>query len=328
MNIFDSSLQNLATEIVLGKRLSTSELLALAEDNDNTNDLIFCAGKIRQAMKGSDIQLCAIVNARSGKCSENCSFCSQSAHYDTDVDVYPLRDTETLLDVSKDKGSETARHFGIVTSGKSISGDSDLRNVCDAIEKIKSEGHVLPCASLGTLTEETAKQLKNAGLKRYHHNLETSEGFFPNVCTTHTYAERVKTLETVKGAGMELCSGGIFGLGEEWKDRVELAVALRDLGVTAVPLNFLVAIAGTPLAGQEPLPPMEILKIIALFRFALPEQDIKVCGGRTTNLKDLQSWIFLAGANGMMIGNYLTTAGRSADVDLAMLRDLGVNPVF
>jgi len=324
--VFDSAMQKLAVEVINGRRLEKEELLALANES-NTLDLMFCAGKIRQALKGDDVQLCAIVNAKSGTCSEDCSFCSQSAHYETGAVSYSLKDKETIRGFSKEACTTSAKHFGIVTSGKSLSAGDEFASVCKTIEEITSDGNILPCASLGTMDEEGARKLRKAGLVRYHHNLETSEGFFPNICTTHSFKERIKTLEAVKNAGMETCSGGIFGLGESWEDRVDLAITLRNIGVHAVPLNFLVAIPGTPLEKEPPLSPMETLKVIALYRFALPEQDIKVCGGRTTNLRDLQSWIFMAGANSMMIGNYLTTAGRSVDVDLNMLKDLELKPI-
>jgi len=325
--LFDKTLEKLASEIVNGRRLKKEELLSLTKNNIDIYDLIFFAGKICRAFKGNKVQLCSIVSAKSGKCSENCRFCAQSSHYETESITYPLKDSDALLNASKDSGTAEARHFGLVTSGKSLGKSSDFSSVCQTVKEIKSQGHILPCASLGTLSKEGAASLKEAGLTRYHHNLETSPAFFPNICTTHTFEERLKTLENVKSAGMETCSGGIFGLGESWEDRVDLAVILADIGVNSVPLNFLVPIAGTPMENQKPLPPMEILKIIALYRFALPDRDIKACGGRTTNLRDQQSWIFMAGANGMMVGNYLTTAGREARTDLEMLKDLDLIPV-
>jgi biotin synthase len=177
------------------------------------------------------------------------------------------------------------------------------------------------------IAEDDARLLKEAGLKRFHHNLETSRRFFSRICSTHSYDERVATVRAVKRAGLEVCSGGLFGLGEEWRDRIDLAWALKELGADSVPLNFLHPVRGTPLENAAPLSPVDILRVIALYRFVLPDKDIRVCGGRDRNLRDVQSWIFYAGASSVMTGNYLTMAGRSADVDRRMIRDLGLAPL-
>ncbi len=199
-----------------------------------------------------------------------------------------------------------------------------MEKICAALGRIAEQTSISRCASLGNLTPDMIRQLKEAGLTRYHHNLETSENFFPHVCSTHSYQERLDTVRLIKRAGLELCCGGIFGLGEDMGDRLELAFTLRELGADSVPLNFLTPISGTPLEAQLPLIPREILKIIALYRFILPDKDIKVCGGREANLRDLQSWIYYAGANGSLLGNYLTTTGKPAAEDLQMIKDLGL----
>jgi biotin synthase len=190
-----------------------------------------------------------------------------------------------------------------------------------------SDGRLLACASFGQLTPLAARQLREAGLRRYNHNLETSARYFPSVCTTHTFEDRVTTIRHAKAAGLQVCSGGIFGMGENATDRVDLAVALRELDVDSIPINFLNPIPGTPFEGLQPLAALECLRILAVYRLLFPTKDIKVAGGREACLRDLQSWIFLAGANGAILGDYLTTSGRSAEEDIQMVRDLGMEPV-
>jgi biotin synthase len=218
------------------------------------------------------------------------------------------------------------REFSIVTSGKTLKKPEEIDLVLEAVTRLREEGRVLRCASLGVLPQEVLARLKEAGLTKYHHNLEVARSFFPRICTTHDYDEDIATVRAAKELGLKVCSGGLFGLGESPEQRIELAETLRDLEVDAVPINFLNPIPGTPLAHQPALPAVECLKIIALYRLMMPDRDIYICGGRETNLRDLQSWIFMAGANGMMVGNYLTTSGRNIDLDLAMIRDLGLIP--
>ncbi|MDY6967566.1 MAG: biotin synthase BioB, partial [Spirochaetota bacterium] len=203
-----------------------------------------------------------------------------------------------------------------------VKNTDELKSICNALEDISSNVDIAGCASLGTLSYESAKMLKESGLKRYHHNLETAESFFPEICTTHSYEERIKTVKIAKEAGFEVCCGGIFGIGETPQQRLEFAFTLKELDVDSIPLNFLNPITGTPLENAPAIPPMEILKIIAMFRFVHPTKDIRVCGGRQTNLRGVQPLMYIAGANGIMIGNYLTTAGGDPNEDLQLIEDL------
>jgi biotin synthase len=315
-------------KILGGGSLSREEANSLAalEGPEKIYDLIYWANKIRQKFKGAAIDLCAIVNAKSGRCSEDCAFCAQSAWYPTEAPTYALLAVDELLASAQKAFSEKAGRFGIVTSGRGLVDDQELNRVCQVISSLKAQGRISPCASLGLLTPEMIKALKQAGLASYHHNIETAPSFYPSICTTHPFEDRVKTIEMAKAEGLRICSGGIFGLGETMAQRLEMAFFLKDLGVDSVPLNFLNPIPGTPLENRPPLPPLELLQIIALFRFLLPQADIRTCGGREKGLRTLQPLMYLAGCNGTMIGNYLTTAGRNPEVDLQEIKDLGLVP--
>jgi len=217
-----------------------------------------------------------------------------------------------------------ARRFCIVTSGRGIDDDGDLRNIARGIERVSASG-LSPCATLGTLTLDQLRYLKDAGLQRYHHNIETSREYFPKICTTHTFDERMDLLRHARSIGLTACSGGILGMGETMRDRVSMAFSLKELDVESVPLNFLMPIAGTPMDKVTPLAPLEALHAIALFRLVLPDREIRVCGGRGTALGDLHHRIFETGADGFMIGNYLTRTGLDPDSDLRMLTELGLS---
>jgi biotin synthase len=323
--MFNKFIEDLAYRVINGLDISKGEALDILNIPDSDiYDLLTFANKIRIKFCGDKISLCSIINAKSGGCGEDCAFCSQSLHHNAAVPFYPLMNDNEILIKAKDAERWNAHAIGIVISGKSIESDSDLRNIYESIRKIKRECRISPHASLGIITRDEAKLLKDAGLEMYHHNLETGRGFFPNICTTHDYEEDINTLRVAKEIGFKVCSGGIFGMGESDEDIVELAVTLKELQVDAIPLNFLHPIKGTRLENQEPLPPLKILKIISLFRFMFPNKDIKVCGGREVNIRDLQPLIFIAGANSIMIGNYLTTKGRKVEDDLNMLRDLNL----
>lgn len=314
--------KEIAQKVLSGISVFEEELEYLfLTDDDIYDELLYWANKIRKKFKGSKIKLCSIINAKSGLCSEDCSFCAQSSQSKAKINVYPLVGEDKIIESFKNSKLLKASCFSIVTSGRKVS-KKELKIIGETIKKLCLQGEKNISASLGELSEDDLLYLKDCGLKRYHHNLETSERFFPYVCTAHSYSDRLKTLRLVKEAGLKLCSGGIFGLGENWKDRYDLAMTLKRLNVDSVPLNFLNPIKGTPLENAKRLSPREILKIIALFRFVLPEKDIRVCGGREVNLRDLQSWIFYAGANGMMTGGYLTTCGRNPELDRQMIDDL------
>lgn len=286
--------------------------------------LLARAGAIREQTRGRRVVLCGILNAKSGRCSEDCSFCAQSAHYRTDAPVHPLVDADRMVERAREVEAMGAREYSIVTSGNTIRKDSEIDEICRALERLRDEGTLWRCASLGNLSNDHLLRLANAGLTNYHHNLETSRSFFPKVCTTHEYEQDVETVRRAKALGLKVCCGGVFGLGEGPDHRVELASTLQELDVDSVPINLLNPIPGTPLEGGNGLTAMDGLRIIAVYRLMMPDKDIYVCGGREAILGDLQSWIFLAGANGMMVGNYLTTAGRDHGLDLQMVEDQGL----
>lgn len=279
---------------------------------------------LRGCFKGAHIELCALVNAKSGRCTEDCIFCAQSARYQTEIKTYALLEAAEVIEKAREAERAGAFRFGIVTSGRGILNNRELESICELIQRLRAETGLIPCASLGVISEGQIRRLRDAGLARYHHNLETAAGHFPMICTTHSYRDRVRTIRAAGTAGMEVCAGGIFGLGETPQQRVELAYALRELDVDSVPLNFLHPVRGTPAERYPLVPPLEILKTIALFRFVLPAKDIRVCGGRETGLRTLQPLMYLAGANGTMSGNYLTTGGRNPESDLQEIADLAL----
>ncbi|OGR00545.1 MAG: biotin synthase BioB [Deltaproteobacteria bacterium RIFOXYD12_FULL_55_16] len=269
---------------------------------------------IKLARRGTSFSLCSIVNAKSGLCSEDCRFCAQSAHYQTEAPVYPLLDKEQILTAAREAKRIGASRFSLVTSGRGLA-SADLLQVLTLIRAIRKEVGIKVCASLGILGEVELRQLKEAGLSRYHHNLETSWEFFPQICTTHSFADRVATIRAAQAVGLQVCSGGIFGLGETEADRLSMAMSLAELGIDSVPLNILIPLAGTPCAGLPPLAIAEILRAIALYRLLLPQAAIRLAAGRESALADFLSSAFMAGADGMMIGGYLTQRGRSPEAD-------------
>ncbi|MDD5593588.1 MAG: biotin synthase BioB [Candidatus Margulisbacteria bacterium] len=319
--------QGLAAKAIAETGVDQAEALAIINTPDSELlSLLTAAERIRRHFHGNKVKLCGIINAKSGRCSENCSFCAQSAHHQTDCRVYPLLSEKELVAAAKSaEKNMSATCFSFVTSGKTIHSDSELRTLNSALTTISRETDLNRCVSLGTLTLEQIKQLKNSGLKRLHHNLETAESFFGKMCTTHTYQDRVRTIKLAKEAGLEVCSGGIFGLGETNEQRVELAFALKELAVKSVPINILNPVPGTPAAKtSKSLTPIEVLKLIAAYRFILPAQDIGVFGGRERSLGSLQPLMFIAGANVTLIGDYLTTKGQTPEQDLKMIRELGL----
>ena len=288
-----------------------------------THVLFDLANKMRQKLHGNTIDLCSIVNAKSGACPEDCAFCAQSSHSDTHAKVYPLLDKDEIKRVAESAKEKGVKRFCVVTSGKKPS-DDELNEICGFISIVRETG-LLPCATLGFLDREQLKKLKDSGLHRYHHNLETSEFFFSEICSTHTYNDKIRTIESARSLGFSVCSGGIFGLGESWEDRIDMAFALKGLGVDSVPINLFTPINGTPLSDRGLLNPIEALKIIAIYRLVLPESEIRVCGGRPATLKEKVSQIFFAGADGMLLGNYLTTSGRDPEDDLQMIKEMGLS---
>lgn len=320
----DSAIERLKKKAIDRKTINAADAKKLYEIGIARPFLLIAhANEIREHFKGRKVSLCGIVNAKSGVCPENCRFCAQSTHYHTNAPVYPLMATGEIVDKARTSKNAGAHFFGIVTSGTCVSDDQEWQVIYRAVEGINDLG-IRSCASLGMLDEEMADGLARAGLFRYHHNLETARSFFDNICTTHDYEEDIKTLRIAKGAGLSVCSGGIIGLGENMMHRIELAMTLREADVDSVPINVLNPIAGTPLENVLPLTPIEILLTVAIFRFILPDKDIKLCGGKEKNLRQLLPLSIIAGCNSLMTGNYLTTLGRDTVHDIEMIRDLGL----
>ena len=284
-------------------------------------ELCECADDIRKKFCAEKFDICTIINARSGRCSENCKFCAQSAHYKTGIEEYSLLSPEEITRKAKIDYAEGAAHYGIVTSGKSLN-DDEVEKVCEAVRKIKSETGIAVCTSLGLLNEEQYKKLKAAGLVRVHNNLETSENYFPKVCTTHKFSDKVNAIKAAQRAGLEICSGGIIGIGESIEDRIDMAFSLRDLKIDSVPVNMLNPVKGTPLAENKKLTSDDLRRTIAVYRFILPRAYIRVAGGRGL-LSDKGKGCFLSGANASISGDMLTTAGISIKTDIEMLEELG-----
>ena len=322
-------LAELGQHILNGGQLSRDEGQWLFDLDSSADifDLVSWANRIREHFKGNKIHLCSIVNAKAGACSENCSFCAQSSFYQTGSPKYGFVDPEPVLEAADEANHHGVTAVGLVAAWKGLNEGPMLDEVCDRIRDLAQSGKTRPDASLGIIkSQKVADRLKAAGLECYGHNLESSKRFFPNTCTTHTYEDRVETIGYLKKAGLKICSGGIIGLGETREDRCDLAFSLREIGANVVPINILNPIKGTPFEHNEPLPPLEILKTIACFRFILPHQEIMIAGGRTVNLRDMQSMVFAAGASALMVGNYLTTLNQPVERDLQMLKDLGLDP--
>ena len=319
-----NTIRETADAVLSGRSIDRDDVLPLSSArNADLIDLFAASNRIREHFQGNTVDICSIVNAKSGACSEDCRYCAQSSHYTTDALVYPLIDVDRMAEAAQGAKENGARRFCIVTSGRGIDDAADLRTIARGIERVQVIG-LSPCATLGTLSIDQLKYLKDAGLTRYHHNIETSREYFPKVCTTHTYDERIDLLVQARSIGLSACSGGILGMGEIMQDRISMAFALRDLDVDSIPINFLMPVPGTPLASVTAISPLEALHAIALFRFILPGKEIRVCGGRGSVLGDLHPFIFLAGANGFMIGNYLTRTGLDPVDDLAILASLGL----
>jgi biotin synthase len=293
----------------------------LQADADDLPRLMDAATRVRARYFGKYVNLCSILNARSGACSENCSYCAQSSHHKTKVEIYALKDAGKIGAAYQSAGQTPIRRYGVVTSGDALS-EAELDEVCRAI-RANSAHPVLWCASLGGLTQQQLARLKAAGMRRYHHNLETAPSFFNTICTTHTFEDRLRTLRLARSVGLELCSGGLMGMGETLEQRVEFARILANEQVDSIPLNFLVPIPGTPLENQEPMSPLEILKMVIMVRLMVLKADVRVCGGRG-HLRDLQSLLFFAGATSIMVGPLLTVPGREVKHDVQMITDLGL----
>ncbi len=313
-------------KILAGQLLSFTEALALAlaarKSDDRLRELLVSADRLRREVFGAAFDLCSIINARSGKCSENCKFCAQSAHYDVEVETYNLVDRDRAVALARENEREGVGRFSLVTAGHHVS-KKDLQEQFSPIYRSLGRKTAMSlCASMGFLTPERAELLRSMGVSRYHCNLETCRSYFPQVCTTHTWEQKVETLKVALAAGMELCCGGILGLGESFQQRLELAFELRELDVQSVPLNILMPIARTPFATIKPISRKDVLIAVAMFRLIMPKAVIRIAGGRN-HLGHEQSRLFTSGANGAIVGNYLTTSGRGLTEDIVMFRKLG-----
>jgi biotin synthase len=316
-------IQKLGDKVLSGGFATMKDVVPLLEaKGPDIMELASVANRIRVNFVGNQIDLCSLLNAKSGRCPEDCAFCAQSVHYKTEAPAYPLMEADQMVKEAKDAQKSKTGRFCLISSGRDLN-DKEFETVVTALSQIRVETDLALDCSLGTLTQERAEALKKVGVTRYNHNLETAESHFSKICTTHSFQDRVRTIEILKNQGFSICCGGIIGLGESAGQRMELGFSLRALGIDCIPLNILNPRPGTPLEYSDPIPPMEIIKTIALFRFILPEGTLKIAGGREMNLRDLQSLALLSGANGLIVGNYLTTPGRSAEDDLTMLRDLG-----
>jgi biotin synthase len=303
-------------DITFGKALKLSTI----EEKEDLEQLYKSANKIREVLSGKEIDFCTIMNAKSGHCSEDCKFCAQSAHYKTEIEVYGLVSTEEALKLAKENENEGVNRFSLVTSGRGINGH-EFEKVLEIYEKLNKEVKINLCASLGIMEYEQFLKLKGKGITMYHHNLETSRENYNNICTTHSYDERIDTINSAKKAGLDICSGGIIGLGESFEDRINLAFELKKLDVKSIPVNILNPIKGTPLENARSLSQEEILKTIAIFRFINPGAFIRLAGGRNL-IDEFGKNCFSAGANATITGNYLTTSGNKICDDMKLIKEL------
>ena len=303
----------IANRIMNGGEITKEEAIELIHtSDDDTMILLAMADKIRQHFNDNSVDVCAIVNARSGKCPENCKFCAQSAHHNTGVQEYPFMDEESILQAARKAKEAGAIRFSIVTSGRNTNNPDEFDQIIHVLGRIKNEIGLEICCSLGLLTYEQALKLKEVGVTRYHSNIETAPSHFPDICTTHSYEDKMFTIDNAQKAG----------LNETLEQRVEMAFELKRLHIDSVPLNILNPVKGTPFESNEALRPLDILRTFAVFRFILPNALIRTAGGREVNLRDLQSYALKGGLNGIMVGGYLTTGGRSPQDDLQMIQDL------
>lgn len=289
-------------------------------DEQNLDLLIDKADKAREKFFQKKITPCSIINAKCGGCTENCAFCAQSHRSKAKIDYYPLVSEDEILNAAEQTEKLAIPHFSIVSSGREVSG-KEIQKIADSIKRIKKRLKLSVCASLGILDKKSLQILKNAGLDRYHNNLETSESFFPQICSTRNYKEQIQTIRNASEAGLKICCGGIFGMGESNEQRVEMLDTIRHLNIDSVPINFLTPVPGTPLENMKELSPEKCLKIIAVARLMLPEKHIRICGGREFNLKNMQNKIFKAGADGIMVGGYLVTSGNPVETDFQTIKN-------
>lgn len=317
-----NTVQVLKEKVLNGGRIGKEEALSLADAG--LEELCNAADELREAFCQNGFDICTIINGKSGKCSENCRYCAQSACYNGASEAYPLLPAEKFVEEAERNARQGVLRYSIVTSGKRLS-HNEVESVCESIWAIKKETEIEVCVSLGLLGEEDFVKLKRAGASRVHNNLEASKAYFPEVCTTHTYEDKIEAIKAAKRAGLSVCSGGIMGIGETMEDRVDMALALRELEIHSVPVNMLNPIPGTPLEHQEILTEDEMCRILAVYRFILPDASIRMAGGRGL-LPDKGERCFRSGANAAISGDMLTTSGITVEKDMEMLRRLGYIP--
>jgi len=321
LNVFNE----IKKRVLQGNELSFQEAMYLADlQGRQLHQLVALAGEITARHGGNNIDLCSIINAKSGNCSEDCKFCAQSARYHTGIKNYRLLDLEIIVAAAQEAEARGINRFSLVTSGRELS-EEDFNRVLTIYQNLYKKTKLKLCTSLGLLDTARAFRLKEAGVSMVHHNLETCRSFFPQICTSHTYEQRVNTIKAAQQAGLKVCSGGIISIGETMAQRLELAYELKELRVDSVPVNILHPIPGTPLENQQIIPPEEIIKTICLFRLILPGVLLRFAGGRKEALGELRGLGFLAGINGAIMGDFLTTPGDEFDKDIQLIKSLGLS---
>ncbi|MDL2251809.1 biotin synthase BioB [Odoribacter sp. OttesenSCG-928-J03] len=316
------NIQALKSNILSGYLINKDEALKLCSI-DNKLELCEVAGEIRDELAGHYFDTCSIINARSGRCSENCQWCAQSAVFKTDVEEYEMIDEETCMSMAQLNAGYGIDKFSFVTSGRALS-DKNIDRICEYAVKIKQDISINLCASMGLLNKEQLARLKRAGITRYHCNLESSESYFSRLCSSHSTQDKIQTIRAAQEMGMDVCSGGIIGMGESMEDRIDMAFMLRELGVKSIPINILNPIAGTPLEGTPRLSNDEILTTVAIFRFIHPDADLRFAGGRIL-IQDLEEDAIKAGINSAIMGDMLTTPGAKIKEDLIKINKMGYN---
>ncbi len=322
VNDWPSFLQKIEDGVSSGKEISFNDALALTDLPDELIDnLARIANRVRQNFSQNKVDLCSIINARSGQCTEDCKFCTQSAHHKTNPPTYPMKSVTEIVEAAKNAEKAGAKRFCIVTSGGELS-DEDFNITLEATNIIAKQTKLSRCASLGKLNKERAAKLKEAGLNRYHHNTETASSFFGDICSTHSHNEKLETIENLQEAGIETCVGGILNMGESPKQRIEFAFELKKINPVSVPINFLNPREGTPLENQKPISALEAAKYLAIFRLILPNTYLRLAGGRIETFGDNQELALKSGVNALLIGDLLTTKGPETQSDLKLLESM------
>jgi len=312
--------QTIAKEIINGRRLTRNDDLSFLLEED-LDELCRGADEIRKALCGNRVDLCSIINGRSGRCGEDCKFCAQSACHHTKIEEYPFLEPEEILSDCKKHEEKKVRRYSIVTAGRALTG-KEMEKALTAYRSMKENCKMELCASHGLLSQEDFNRLKEAGVSRYHANIETSRRNFPNICTTHTYEDKLEVIRRAQKAGLSVCSGGILGMGETWEDRIDMAFSLNELGIRSIPLNILQPIKGTPFENMAPLSEEEILRTIAVFRYINPEAHVRLAAGRNGMTRSGEQ-AFRSGANAAITGDMLTTSGNKIADDMEMLTAMG-----